>query len=150
MTREKDALVAYKRHMEMPLALNRSDILPLIHRAVALSFRRVESNKKALRARGWFECNWVLMDHPEVVKIRTQNKATLTSNPESAAPLPESAAPSVDASETSASDEMQASSRVKALENLNLNVVDGIAGTYAQDIFQCAVKKDAFHQKYTQ
>ena len=150
MTREKDALVAYKRRMEMSVALQRSDILPLIHRTIAPSFRCVESNKKALRARGWLECNWVLMDHPEVVRNTVQNEATLTSNPESAAPPPESTAPSVDAPKTSASDKMQASSCVEALENLNLNVVDGVAGTYAQDILQYAVKKDAVHRKYNE
>ena len=70
-------------------------------------------------------------------------KAKNTSNPESAAPP-------MDAPEIPASVEVPACSRVEALENIDLNVVDGNAGTYAQNILQYAVKKEAVHRKYTQ
>ena len=38
--------------------------------------------------------------------------------------------------------------RVEALDKLDLNVTDGLAGTFAQDLLQHMVRKDAIHKKY--
>ena len=48
--------------------------MPLIHRMVAPSFRQVASNIKALSAKGWVECNSILIDNPYVQRdaARTQ------------------------------------------------------------------------------
>ena len=52
MTREKDALMRFKERMELPYEFKRRDVMPLVHRAAAASFRRKESNLKATRERG--------------------------------------------------------------------------------------------------
>ena len=57
------------------LQLANSMLQGLVHRAVAPSFLKKESNVKALRVRGWKECNYVLLDHPDV-KTTTPKEAT--------------------------------------------------------------------------
>ena len=37
---------------------------------------------------------------------------------------------------------------MKALDDLNLNFVEGIAGTFTQDLLQHLIKKDAIHKAY--
>lgn len=44
MTKEKDALILFKQRMEMPIAIQQCDVMPLIHHTVDPSFCRVESN----------------------------------------------------------------------------------------------------------
>ena len=41
-----------------------------------------------------------------------------------------------------------ASERVKELENLNLNFVSGISGTFTQDLLQHLIKQDAVHKAF--
>ena len=38
--------------------------------------------------------------------------------------------------------------RVKELDNLNLNFVSGISGTFTQDLLQHLIKKDAVHKAF--
>ena len=51
-----------------------SDIVPLVRHAWDLSFARAEVAKKAIAARGWGPLNYVLLDHPAL--IRFNNKPT--------------------------------------------------------------------------
>jgi hypothetical protein len=154
MTREKDALVLYKQRMEMPLAIQRCDVMPLIHRTVAPSFCRVDSNIKALRARGWVECNSILMDHPEVRRNAARIKAAedrAASAAASASPIEleaptASAAVGPEAPTTSSA----AVPRVAILGGIKFNVMEGVAGTFTQDLLQHIVRKEAVHQAYIQ
>ena len=66
MTSKKNTLVLYKQRMEMPIAIQRCDVMSLVNHMVAPSFHLVESNIKALWVRGRVECNLVLMDHTDV------------------------------------------------------------------------------------
>jgi len=48
--------------------VEKSDVVLLIHHAWKESFAIVERNKKAIAERGWAPLNYVLLDHPELVK----------------------------------------------------------------------------------
>ena len=68
MTKEKSSLVQYKIRMGMPIDFQHRDVLPLVHRATAPSFRAVASNVRAMWDRGWIDCNYALLNHPELQK----------------------------------------------------------------------------------
>ena len=152
MTSEKDALVLYKQRMEMPIAIQRCDVMPLVHRTVAPSFRRVESNIKALRARGWVECNSVLMDHPDVRRNAAMIKATEDKVASAAALEAPTALATVGPGVLMPSAVAPAAVApcVAALDSLNLNVMEGVARTFTQDLLQHFVLKEAVHQAYLQ
>ena len=126
MTSEKDALVLYKQRMEMPIAIQRCDVMPLVHRTVAPSFRRVESNIKALRVRGWVECNLVLMDHPDVQRNAARIKAVEDRAASAAALEAPTALATVGPGVLMPSAVAPASHRVAAPDSLNLNVMEGV------------------------
>ena len=44
-------------------------MIPLLNRAWAASFARIDSNRRANANRGWFPANRVLLDHPEIEKM---------------------------------------------------------------------------------
>ena len=155
MTREKDVLVLYTQRMEVDIAIQQCDMISLIHRMVAPSFRQVESNIKALQIRGWFECNSVLMDHldvqrnterMEVAEGIVASTAALETPTALAAVGPEFSelsTPSVVAPAVVAP-------RVAALDILDLNVMKGVAGTCTQDLPQHFVCNEAVHHVYMQ
>ena len=54
------------RIMKDTVGILPSDIIPIVKYAWDLSFARMESNKKAIRDRGWFPLNRNLLLHPEI------------------------------------------------------------------------------------
>ena len=66
----KRELVVFKTRMGMPVAINRTDIVPLANKASLRSFARVECNKRAIARRGWNPLNRVLLEHPDVIKTK--------------------------------------------------------------------------------
>jgi hypothetical protein len=46
-----------------------TDIIPLVNMAWAMSFARSVSAQKAIRKRGWFPLNYVLLDHPAIMQL---------------------------------------------------------------------------------
>ena len=48
------------------LNIIRSDIIPIVNYAWAISFNNVPTNKKAIRDRGWDPLNKILLQYPEI------------------------------------------------------------------------------------
>ena len=146
MTRAKDELVLTKQRLEMPIDFKRMDVMPLINKSTSQSFDIVVSNRKAIVDRGWAECDYRLLDHPDVqenagaakMPAASTSAPTATAAPAAVAPIPSAATTSTEGSTT----------RAKELDELNLNFTHGVAGTFTQDLLQHVIKKDALHKAY--
>ena len=66
--REKNKLLLYRIRMGMSPELSKGDILPLLNRVWNLSFALTISNRKAVRDRGWYPANYMLLTDPDVLK----------------------------------------------------------------------------------
>ena len=67
--KQKMNICKYKRdHNIRNTNLEKTDIVPIVNYAWKQSFAKVESNKKAIRERGWKPLNRMLLVHDEVVK----------------------------------------------------------------------------------
>ena len=66
----KEKLLAFKRRMNLPLAITRPDIIPIVNRAWKKSFAIVESNRKAIEQRGWNPPNMALLRHPSILPTK--------------------------------------------------------------------------------
>lgn len=57
-----------------------SDIIPLVRHAWDLSFGRASVAKKAIAARGWGPLNYVLLDHPGLIRFKKPEEKEIDSN----------------------------------------------------------------------
>ena len=89
------------------------------------------------------------MDHSDVQRNVARIKAP-EDRVASAAALSASAALGLDVSTPSAVTPAAAAPCVTALDSLNLNVIEGVAGTFTQYLLQHFVCKEAVHQAYIQ
>ena len=115
--------------------------------AVAVSFRREATNLKAIINRGWYHCDYRLMDHEDVKKnpktaasssepttLPTLDPPTLTILEPPALPILESQnEPSDHLTLQPSNSPSDATERVAVLDQLNFNVTDGLAGNFMQD-----------------
>ena len=63
--KSKSKTVRGKIRAGLPATLDRSDIVRIVHEAWKLSFARIDTNKRAIAARGWGPLNYIILDHPE-------------------------------------------------------------------------------------
>jgi hypothetical protein len=54
----------------LPATLERSDIIRIVHVAWMKSFAHVETNTRAIAARGWGPLNYIMLDHPELQETK--------------------------------------------------------------------------------
>jgi hypothetical protein len=66
LIKAKQKIINEKAKLHLPCKVERHDIVGVIHRAWNESFAKVESNKRAIRNRGWGPLNFTLLDHPEL------------------------------------------------------------------------------------
>ena len=93
--------------------------------------------------------NYVLLDHLEVMKATAAiaaAAATAAATDASATATTAVATPA--AAAPAAAGPAAASERVKALDEVNLDLVEGIAGTFTQDLLQHLIKKDTIYKAY--
>jgi hypothetical protein len=62
----KQKIINEKAKLHLPCKVERHDIVGLVHRSWNESFAKVESNKHAIRNRGWGPLNSKILDHPEL------------------------------------------------------------------------------------
>lgn len=62
----------------MHQTLYAEDIIPCLNRAVALSFVKVESNRKAIADHGWYPPTKKLLDDPQLHDLEDIAKQTFT------------------------------------------------------------------------
>jgi hypothetical protein len=54
----------------LPATLDKSDIVQIVNVAWQKSFGRVDTNNRAIAARGWGPLNYILLDHPELQETK--------------------------------------------------------------------------------
>jgi hypothetical protein len=54
----------------LPETLEKTDIVRIVNGAWHKSFARVDTNKRAIAARGWGPLNYILLDHPELQETK--------------------------------------------------------------------------------
>jgi hypothetical protein len=59
----------------LPATLDKSDIVQNVNVAWQKSFARVDTNKRAIAARGWGPLNYILLDHPELQETKERVKS---------------------------------------------------------------------------
>ena len=134
----KDKLLAFKRRMNLPLAIRRPDIIPIVNRAWKRSFAVVETNRSAIEERGWNPPNMALLHHPDI--LPTKPPPPLTSNNRTTPiDLVESEG-GESVSVTSEDKQRTAGISVNVLEDLNYN--SGFAGEVITDIVMWAKDND--------
>jgi hypothetical protein len=79
-TQAKEDLVKLKLKRQMPITIEKTDVIPLMNYAWKRSFARKESNQKALCARGWNPLNYNLLLHPEIAATKTITAKPITAN----------------------------------------------------------------------
>jgi hypothetical protein len=62
--------VTAKIRSGLPTTLERSDIFRIVHVAWMKSFARVDTNKRAIAARGWGPIDYIMLDHPELQETK--------------------------------------------------------------------------------
>ena len=82
MTREKGKLVLFKTRIGMTTLIEKSDIIPLVNCVWPLSFARIITNKTAIRDRGWFPANRMLLLDPEILKTKASSRDQQTATEE--------------------------------------------------------------------
>ena len=68
--KEKDLLIQWKANNGYKISLGKTDIIPLLNRAVTTSFGNTNNAKKALSARGWNPLNYFCLTLPEVTTTK--------------------------------------------------------------------------------
>ena len=130
--------------MGMPITLSKTDIVPLVIRAWALSFGRIQPNKIAIARRGWGPLNRALLTNKEILKTKIsainvdedQPSFQLPSTSENLLVLDMGSLVSSDLTGTTASAE-------KLANTLNLSI--GISGSIVTDALQYAMKECSVH-----
>jgi hypothetical protein len=79
-TQAKEDLVKLKLKRQMPITIEKTDVIPLTNYAWKRSFARKESNQKALCARGWNPLNYNLLLHPEIAATKPITAKPITAN----------------------------------------------------------------------
>jgi hypothetical protein len=64
MTREKCKLILFKTRIGSETVIKKSDVVPLVNQVWPKSFRRIETNKSAIREQGWYPANRMLLHDP--------------------------------------------------------------------------------------
>ena len=163
--REKSKLVLFKTRMGINSDLEKSDMLPLINRIWPLSFGSVDTNKQAIRDRGWNPLNRCLLTDPEIIKTRTVGRFISSPSPESPSQpgnVMPTLAPARSEESPSCLEEafkpplVTPASTPKPLVDcrLSINSIDmddvnldhGVAGDFSVDILQHIVKRKTVHQ----
>ena len=85
--REKDALTQWKAQNGYQLSITKTDIMPLLNRAVKKSFLDAEKAKKAIADRGWTPLNYACLTLPEVLVTKPSESATAQAAAAATAPL---------------------------------------------------------------
>jgi hypothetical protein len=75
LIKAKQKIINEKAKLHLPCKLEKQDIVGLVHRSWNDSFTKVESNRLAIRNRGWGALTYNLLDHPELKQEK--NKASL-------------------------------------------------------------------------
>ncbi len=70
MTREKSNLVLFKTRIGTERVTDKSDAIPLVNRVWPKSFGRKETNKTAIRDRGWYPANRMLLHDEDTLKTK--------------------------------------------------------------------------------
>ena len=87
MTREKGKLILFKTRIGSETVIEKSDAIPLVNRVWPKSFGRTETNKTAIRDRGWYPANRMLLHDPEILKTKAAvSNGTTIATEEEAAP----------------------------------------------------------------
>jgi hypothetical protein len=66
----KTCTVRDKIRAGLPATLEKSDIVRIVNVAWQKSFARVDTNKRAIAARGWGPLNYILINHPELQETK--------------------------------------------------------------------------------
>ena len=120
LTKEKDALMYWKRSHGLAEVIENYDIIPLVNRAWDKSFARKDTNMKAIRMSGWNPCNMALLTNEEILKKGKTADISLDGSSSSADP-------------TSASTSPTNSNGSPSFGNFNLE--EGLAAQYAIGLF---------------
>ena len=109
LTKEKEAVMRIKRQLKLTEALTRSDVIPILNRALPKSFGREESNKRSLARLGWNPLNRALLEDPRLLQRA----------------VPSSASANATSGES-----------YQSLDAMGLNLTNGTAGTTVMNYFQ--------------
>ncbi|KAI2493466.1 hypothetical protein MHU86_21084 [Fragilaria crotonensis] len=127
LTKHKRDLLAQKASVGAEfLAIEKEDVIHLVHRAWNDSFARIKQNQNAIAERGWTPLTYNCLLHPEILQTRT-NKAIGTTATEEAGSVN---APNGDV--------------ISALDqDVQLNLSQGLSGKYMDTILESRIREDA-------
>jgi hypothetical protein len=128
-------------------------------RAWDVSFARTDKNRNALIERGWYHLDRRLLNDPEILCTRVINSNivpppnhtvvinTASINTEESSAQEQQEIPQVIDVTEEALQVSRLSSR-SALDELNLNFVNGIAGEMTQDLLAVLLRKQKIHEAF--
>lgn len=126
LTKHKRDLLAQKASVGAEFAIEKEDVIHLVHRAWNDSFARIKQNQNAIAERGWTPLTYNCLLHPEILQTRT-NKAIGTTATEEAGSVN---APNGDV--------------ISALDqDVQLNLSQGLLGKYMDTILESRIREDA-------
>jgi hypothetical protein len=126
LTKHKRNLLNAKSLVGQDFALDKEDVIPVVHKAWNDSFARVKSNQNAIAERGWMPLTYNCLLHPEILQTRintTPNAAIETND------------------NTPNDDVVHAMPTAKQIQQLNLS--DGLSGIIMTSIIECTVRENA-------
>jgi hypothetical protein len=80
LTKHKRNLLARKEEERLEFAIEKNDVVYLVHQTWNDSFARVDSNKKAIAERGWSPLTYNCLLHPEILATKYKSSITATTN----------------------------------------------------------------------
>jgi hypothetical protein len=119
LTKHKRNLLTRKEKCRLEFAVEKGDVVYLVHQAWLESFACVKSNKKAIADRGWNPLTYNCLLHPEILATKYQHN-TAASNIKQSANSP---------------------TNIEITENLNLS--QGLAGILMDIIVETRMRDDA-------
>ena len=134
LTKHKRNLLTRKEECRLEFAIEKIDVVYLVHQAWLDSFARRTSNKKAIADRGWNPLTYNCLLHPGILATKRQyNKRTSTTADPGPGQLQEQGTQIIEAQ----SREMELATAEK------LNFSQGLASTLIGSILQVKLRQDA-------
>ena len=127
LTKHKRNLLNAKSLVGQDFALDKEDVIPLVHKAWNDSFARVKSNQNAIAERGWTPLTYNCLLHPEILQTR------VLSTP----------AARIEANDNTPNDDDHAMPSAELIQQLNLS--DGLSGIIMTSIVECTIRENARH-----
>jgi hypothetical protein len=148
LTKHKRNLLNAKSLVGQDFALDKEDVIPLVHKAWNDSFARVKSNQNAIAERGWTPLTYNCLLHPEILQTRVLSTpaARIETNDNTPNDHDDHAMPTarIETNDNTPNDhDDHAMPSAELIQQLNLS--DGLSGIIMTSIVECTIRENARH-----